>query len=546
MRLLDHLEELRRRIIRVLWFFVPTFLFVMSFEVNVGRFAGLPLPVGLRFSPFSALATQVFRRMVQDLIPPFVEVVILTPAEALTVQFKVGMFITILLTMPVLAYQAWMFISPGLYHTERMTISRITFPATILFMAGAAFAYLFILPFGIAFLYGLGPPLGADRLFVRPDDFLDLTLITMAGMGVAFQTPLIMWALTRVGFVTPGQWKKWWRFAIVGFFIFGAIITPDGSGLTMVLVALPMSILYGVGIVLASGYTRRKSGLPGMSMRGKVAGVLALLLVLAGAGYYYYGYVRPTESKVPLGEMTSLDVTLPLLVLHSPDLPAPYLNFTVRYALRSGGANTFLWPKVAPNGKPLVFNLTEPSDALRPTSSGDGFTVPCGPVDGWTGTLTGPNRTVVLFCRWRMEYQVFEIARSAGNSPSSWIQVDFRATVLGSGLLDAPGVAVTRPAAQDLRPVASGDVAPTSAPWDYTLNASTLEGWNSTYGHGLFIGVLRLGQEDSNLLVQRRFQWGPADGLLLTLSGSQITELTVSWYWDTRFGTPWSSVVLAS
>lgn len=286
----DHLEELRQRIFKVLYVFLPVLIFVTSVEVHFAWFsAGLfavPLPVGAEFTYLSGLASQVFRAMIRDLVPTWISVQQLSPAEGLSVQFKMGIFLTTLLTMPWLVYQAWKFVAPALYQTEKTLLYRIVVPGTILFTAGAVFAYKIVLPFTFPFLYGIGLALGAQGSILRTEDFLDIVLVVMAGMGAAFQTPLVMWGLTRIGLVDPSFWRRNWRFAVVGFFIFGAIVTPDGSGVTMLLVALPMALLYGVGLIMATASARRAQGRAFKLDRRTV--VLAVALVLSGVLAYLY------------------------------------------------------------------------------------------------------------------------------------------------------------------------------------------------------------------------------------------------------------------
>ena len=176
----------------------------------------------------------------------------MSPAEPFVVQLKTAFFLAIGVGMPMIAYQLALFVAPGLYHQEKKVILRLVAPAVLLFAGGVAIALLVILPFTFAFLYSIAANLGAERLFLPLDEFLNFTLIFTLGFGLAFQMPIVMYALTAAGIIRASTWRKNWRFAIIGIFVFGALITPDGSGVTMLLVALPMTGLYVAGYVAAT------------------------------------------------------------------------------------------------------------------------------------------------------------------------------------------------------------------------------------------------------------------------------------------------------
>jgi len=151
-----------------------------------------------------------------------------------------------------------MFIAPALYAKEKKVILRLVVPAVLLFAGGVAIAFLVVLPFTFTFLYSVAASLGAQRLFLPLDEFLDFTLIFTLGFGLAFEMPIVMYALTASGMIRAVTWRKYWRLAIIGIFFFGAFITPDGSGVTMLLVALPMTGLYVAGYVAAALSERRR------------------------------------------------------------------------------------------------------------------------------------------------------------------------------------------------------------------------------------------------------------------------------------------------
>ena len=257
MRILQHLEELRHR---VKWAFLTVFFLFVFFAafraqpVDVGG-TTVPLPVPDPTAPF---ASQFFNATLQFLKPDFVEAAALSPAEPFVVQLKTAFFLAIAVGMPMIAYQLGMFIAPALYAEERKVILRLVVPAVLLFGLGVAIAFLVVLPFTFQFLYSVAASLGAQRLFLPLDEFLNFTLIFTLGFGLAFEMPIVMYALTASGLIHAATWRKYWRLAIIGIFFFGAFITPDGSGVTMLLVALPMTGLYVAGYIASALHERRR------------------------------------------------------------------------------------------------------------------------------------------------------------------------------------------------------------------------------------------------------------------------------------------------
>src|SRR5206468_12161987 len=137
----------------------------------------------------------------------------------------------------------WRFVAPALKATERQLIIRISVPVVFLFLSGVAMSLLVVLPFTFTFLYGIAIAMGAETL-LQLDGFLDFVLLFSIAFGAAFDLPVVMYGLSVLGIVEADFWKRHWRFAVIAIFFFGAAITPDGSGVTMLLVAVPMLFLY--------------------------------------------------------------------------------------------------------------------------------------------------------------------------------------------------------------------------------------------------------------------------------------------------------------
>ncbi len=247
---LEHLEELRKRIIYVAATIGVIFAFCIMFELIPVNLFGIQMayPYPNAFHP---VAIQIFEQMRADLVPTMInnvpiQTVVMSPVDAIMVEIKIGLFVAVALGMPVIVYQFGKFIAPALKPTEKRLLVKIALPATLLFITGAIFAYLFVVPFVFSFLYRIASNM-VDNLFLNPGEFIDFTLTFLFGFGLAFELPVFMIGLCALGLVKPEFWKNNWRYATVAIFVFGAVITPDGSGVTMFLVAIPMLVLYLAG-----------------------------------------------------------------------------------------------------------------------------------------------------------------------------------------------------------------------------------------------------------------------------------------------------------
>jgi len=162
--------------------------------------------------------------------------------------------------MPWIVHEVGAFLVPALRHNERALIRQVGVPATVLFAAGTAVGLLVITPFTfrLLFLYvsamNLEPVLGVQ-------DFVNFALIYSLAFGIVCELPVFIYALTRLGVVRAAAWRKHWRGAVIGALVFGMVITPDNSGITMMLIALPMIGLYLGGAFFASRWeTHRDTG----------------------------------------------------------------------------------------------------------------------------------------------------------------------------------------------------------------------------------------------------------------------------------------------
>jgi len=170
------------------------------------------------------------------------------PADVIMLELKFSIYAGIVLGLPVLLYQLWMFIVPAFAPRTRRLVYIYVTPSVILAALGLAFAHFLVLPrVGHALLAQTGKIATATFGISQTLNFVLLLLLLFV---LVFQTPVVMLALARIGIVTPAFLRRYRRHALFGFFVFGGIVAPDGNPLTMALLAIPMYALYEISIWL--------------------------------------------------------------------------------------------------------------------------------------------------------------------------------------------------------------------------------------------------------------------------------------------------------
>ena len=226
MTLREHLEELRKRLMFSVIFLVIAVVVAFMFR---NFLLELILAPGYGDSGDRPIATEVL--------------------ETVSVIFKVTLMAAFVVSLPVILYQIIMFISPGLTGRERAYLF-IMLPAVLLaFAGGAAFAYFVLFPPAFEFLSEFGIEHVDPE--IRISSYVSVIVSLMFWMGVVFQIPIVLFTLARFGIVTPRFLARFRRYAIVLAFVAAAIITPTFDPVNQVLVAVPIIILYEIGIVLA-------------------------------------------------------------------------------------------------------------------------------------------------------------------------------------------------------------------------------------------------------------------------------------------------------
>ena len=291
MSIAQHIDELRIRLIHIIICIVIITIFSMSFGIKTAV-VPIVLPSGdgsqLNFvklyypypDPLDNIALQLTSFMKDTLLPSEVKFIQTAPGQVFFAQVYISLLIGLICSLPIVIREILGFISPAFVQIKRkgetgddvqnninnnlkqtkkenarsssslskINIIKILLPVFLLFIFGVVFSYLLVIPFTLNFLYSYGESIGAET-FLTVNDFITFVLQFVLGFGIAFQLPIIMYLLSLSGLTDSKFWQKNFRYAIIIITIFGAVITPDGSGVTMWFVALPMIGLYAIGII---------------------------------------------------------------------------------------------------------------------------------------------------------------------------------------------------------------------------------------------------------------------------------------------------------
>lgn len=271
MSIAEHVNELRRRLIRTAIIIAVITIFSLSFglksftvsiplsfpvisssEIPNMHSGSSSMPLTLYYpypDPFNNMAVQLTVFLSDTLLPSGVKLIQTAPGQAFFSQIHVSFLIGIICSIPVIVREIFAFTFPALSKKTTRSIYKIIFPILLLFMIGIVFSNILVIPFTLSFLYKYGESVGAET-FVTISDFITFSLQFMIAFGLAFQLPMIMYGLSLAGLVDSNFWIKNFRYAVVIIAIFGALITPDGSGVTMWFIVFPMTGLYALGILI--------------------------------------------------------------------------------------------------------------------------------------------------------------------------------------------------------------------------------------------------------------------------------------------------------
>jgi sec-independent protein translocase protein TatC len=184
------------------------------------------------------------------------EAIILSPMEAFNERIKLTLLLGLMISAPFIFYRLWLFIVPGLMKRERGWVLPTAMGSMLLFLAGVAAAYFYVVPLVIEVLSGFMTPSMSAQ--IRVSALLGMTYSMALACGVVCQMPLVMMMLTAVGLVTPRALLRQWRYAIVGSFVVTAAITPGDVVTAQIVMALPMTALYFLSVGLSWFVYRRR------------------------------------------------------------------------------------------------------------------------------------------------------------------------------------------------------------------------------------------------------------------------------------------------
>lgn len=247
----EHLSELRKRITVSLVALLVAFILSFNYSERIFEVLTLPLRSKISFSMDSPFIS---------LLPAQIQnpsLVFLAPAEAFWMHLKVSFVAALMLSLPVILHQFWKFISPGLLLKERKYIGPFVVTASLLFLAGASFCFLFVLPFAMGFLLTYKTASMTPMLSVG--NYVDFCLKFILSFGAVFELPIIIVLMTRMGIVTPKTLAKNRKYAVLLSFVIAALLTPTPDAFNQLLMAVPIMVLYEAGIVVSRFFVRKKA-----------------------------------------------------------------------------------------------------------------------------------------------------------------------------------------------------------------------------------------------------------------------------------------------
>jgi Tat protein translocase TatC len=282
MPFLDHLEELRLRILRSLG------------AVVVGCAIGL-------------WAVQRFHlvSLLKQPIAPYLtggKLVVTSPTDPVMIVLKLGLMVGLVLASPLILWQTWAFLAPALYQKEKRAVVPSLFVGLLLFLTGVVLAYLFVVPQALRVLFSFQTE--AIAPFITYDAYFGFVLQVCLALGLSFELPLVILILSWLGVIGPAELNRFRRYAIVLSFVAGAVLSPGTDVLSMVMMTVPLLILYEIGFAGSLIIHRRRARASREALRGGTIGLLLLLSLLGAKAEAQVPQQQPR--KPPLTRQDSL------------------------------------------------------------------------------------------------------------------------------------------------------------------------------------------------------------------------------------------------
>lgn len=278
MSFLEHLEELRSRIIKIIIGVFVALCVSVTFTDPLWKFVVKPAKAALTANGFPPTLAQ------------------LTPMEAFNVVwFKLPLLCSIFLASPWVVYQIWSFISPGLYRKEKRFAIPFVLGTAGLFIMGGLFGYFVAFRYGLRFLLSIGVEKDITTV-ISVNEYFDMFVNVILGVGLVFELPVLIFFLILLRIVTPGFLVRHSRYAILINFIIAAIVTPTPDIFNMTLFALPMCILYYFGVFLGYLFILKREG---RAFPWENVLKITVLILLLGGGVVYLGVTYHLFKLVP-------------------------------------------------------------------------------------------------------------------------------------------------------------------------------------------------------------------------------------------------------
>ena len=228
---LSHLYELRDRVIKSALAIIIIFVCLVYWAPDIFHLFAQPL---------------------LEALPVGGKMIVTDVTGSFFVPMKVTMLVAFIIALPVVMYQLWAFIAPGLYMHERKLILPLVVSSYTLFISGMAFAYFLVFPTVFKFMASYNAPLGAE-MSTDIDNYLSFAMTTFLAFGITFEVPVVVVVLVRMGMVPLAKLKEIRPYVIVGAFVISAVVTPPDV-LSQLLLAVPMTLLYELGLLIARFY----------------------------------------------------------------------------------------------------------------------------------------------------------------------------------------------------------------------------------------------------------------------------------------------------
>ena len=233
---LSHLFELRDRVVKSALAIIAVFVCLVYWAPDIFHLFAQPL---------------------LEALPAGGKMIVTDVTGSFFVPMKVTMLVAFLIALPVVMYQLWAFIAPGLYLHERKLILPLVISSYSLFIIGMAFAYFLVFPTVFKFMASYNAPLGAE-MSTDIDNYLSFAMTTFLAFGITFEVPVVVVVLVRMGMVSLAKLKEIRPYVIVGAFVISAVVTPPDV-LSQLLLAVPMTLLYELGLLVARLYVPKPS-----------------------------------------------------------------------------------------------------------------------------------------------------------------------------------------------------------------------------------------------------------------------------------------------